>query len=126
MSASTPVQLCVERCGADRLLIRVAGELDQVGGARLLRLLEGMLHPSGRRDRPRYPPEIVVLDLGEVRAFDRGGLAALRHAGHSVCATGAVLQVTGLAERGAPLPRRVAEVLDDLRSAATPEAVRSG
>lgn len=117
MTMSMPLQLCVERRSADRTLVRVAGRLDQDGGARLLRLLDGMLHPPANRGRR---PEIVMLDLGEVRSFDRGGLAALRHAGHSAGATGVTLQVIGLAGRSAPLPRRVVDVLDGLEHAPVP------
>jgi len=99
------------------LLVRVGGELTTVTGPRLLRLLDGLTGRSGAA-HPR--PARVVVDLANVRAFDRDGVGALEHARRAAAARGVELVLSGLdAYRMALLPQRIEQALSRLEPVGT-------
>ena len=114
LSSSEAVSLAVERPVPGVVVVRVAGVLNRLTGPRLARLLDVL---AGGRNRPRH----VVVDLGDVRAYDGAGLDVLRHGEYGCRHLGIGLHVSGLAGREELLPTAVVERLSGLPGFATLE-----
>ena len=114
LSSSEAVSLAVEHPAPGIVVVRVAGVLNRTSGPRLARLLDVL---TGGRNRPRH----VVVDLGDVRAYDGAGLDVLRHGEYGCRHLGIGLHVSGLAGREELLPTAVVERLSGLPGFATLE-----
>lgn len=102
----------MEAPGPGLWLLRVAGRLDTATAARVLRLVDtqlGAVDPAGE-------VAFLVIDLGEVAGFERGGPESLRHAPYSAARRGITVYLSGYGGRTHLLPLRARHVLAEFPS----------
>lgn len=112
-----PACLSLESPAPGLWLLRVAGRLDTATAARVLRLTDAQLDTvdTAREDA------VLVIDLGEVASFERGGPESLRHAPYSAARRGVAVYLSGCGGRTHLLPLRARRVLAEFACFPTAE-----
>lgn len=118
MTANAKFQMAVESVDVRVRLIRVAGNLDRSTAASLLRMVDAQLQLRAT-GHCRFTD--LLVDLENVRSFERGGLEAVRHARYSTGTRGVRIHLAGCAARFHLLPLRARQILGEFSTFPTVE-----